>query len=552
MSVLGAIDIGTNSVRLVVVDIHADGTWTVLDNSREQVRLGEGEFVGGKQRLTDAAVARCAHVCARFADIAAGYGAKELIALATAATREADNQDDFVDRVAAASKGAVDVRVISGHEEARLIFLGVTSGIELPETEKALFMDIGGGSTELIVGDKYRYHFLDSLKMGAIRLTGEVVENPSKVISPSTWHKLQRTVRSIVEPASRRIKREKFGKMFGSSGTIMALADIASRRHKPEGATTLRNFELALGDVQQISQMLCKLPLDQRKKVPGLAPERADIIIAGAAIAQTVMETVGAHSIFISDRGLREGIVVDYILRDGSAAGISSDIDADLFRDASVRVRSARRLARRCQVDEAHAATVTKLALQLFSETKALGLHCLGDDERELLSYGALLHDCGFFVSHTGHHLHSYYLIRHSELLGFNDLEVEVIAQIALYHRKSLPKHKHESFEALPPKEQNIVRVLSCLLRVAEALDRSHLGLIQSARLLKTSKGEGLLLDMVVAPDADASLEYWAAEAQEEAFKKTFGVNLNVTHEVAFQPPVELFLPPPASAILLN
>ena len=264
--------------------------------------------------------------------------------------------------------------------------------------------------------------------------------------------------------------------------------------------------------------------------MPGLAPERADIIIAGAAIVQTVMETVGAKSIFISERGLREGIVVDYLLREAASRGADAlAADQSATRELSVRERSTGRLARRTQIDEEHARHVIALAQSMFDQTRDLGLHKLGPDARELLAYGALLHDSGFFVSHTGHHQHSYYLIRNSEMLGFNDTETEVIALISLYHRKSLPKQKkNAAYAALPPYEQEMVRVLSCLVRVAEALDRSHLGLVTGVTLTRPKKSGPVVMAMQFKPDADPALEIWAALAQQEPFKKTFLVDIEV------------------------
>jgi exopolyphosphatase/guanosine-5'-triphosphate,3'-diphosphate pyrophosphatase len=525
MTNLAAIDIGTNSVRLVVVQTHPDGTWTTLDSSREPVRLGDSEFSGGSHRIDSAALDRCARVIARFADIAKGFGVNEIVALATAAAREADNQDELIERVYAASSGAVNVRVIGGDEEARLIYLGVLTGVELLAGENALFMDIGGGSTELIIGDKLQhYTFIDSLKIGAIRLTAEMIPARAEPVSIGTWSTLRRYVRSIVEPAARGIRAVGFQRMIGSSGTVMALADIAARRKAGEAGgnapVTLRGYELSLSDVQQIAQNLCKLTLEQRRKVPGLQPERADIIVAGAAIVQTVMETVGAESIFISERGLREGIVADLIQREHLRLDVED----------SVRVRSTNRLARRTQVDLPHAEHIIKLSDQLFDETRKLDLHNFSDAERELLHYGALLHDCGFFVSHTLHQQHSYYLIRHSELLGFNDVEIEVIAQIALYHRKGLPKEKRESFASLPEHERQMVRVLSCLVRLAEAMDRSHLALVQSVKLSRDPRAKDVIrISPNFLPDSDPALELWAIQAQSDAFAKTFGITVDVS-----------------------
>jgi len=516
-------DIGTNSARLLVVEVHYDYTWTLIAQHKEVVRLGEGEFSSNPPRLTVAAMDRAALVCARFADIAKSYGVDEVVALATAATREADNQDDFVARIRRDTNGYLEVRVISGDEEARLIYLGVRSGIEQVPGQRALFMDIGGGSTELIVGDSANYYFLDSMKVGAIRMTSLFLEGKTGPIPPMIWATLQRHVRSTLAPAARAIEREGFGKMYGSSGTIISLAEIAARRAHPLGElpVSMRNYELSLTDLQSVTQMLCGMTLEERRRVPGISPERADIVVGGAAILQTVMEVVGASSIIVSDRGLREGIVVDQLLRDESA---KRHLESE-----SVRVRSTRRLARRTLVDTDHAAKVTKLALSIFDQTKLLGLHELDLEVRELLEYGALLHDCGFFISHTAHHIHSYYLIRHSELLGFNDVDVETIAQIALHHRKALPRRREAGFSALPEHNQEVVRVLSCCLRLAEALERSHMGIIQTVALAPESKTNRILLTLNSTAGSDASIELWAVQNQASAFEKTFHIPLDVT-----------------------
>ena len=520
---LAAMDIGTNSARLLVVEVHYDYTWTLIAQHKEVVRLGEGEFSSNPPRLTVAAMDRAALVCARFADIAKSYGVDEVVALATAATREADNQDDFVARIRRDTNGYLEVRVISGDEEARLIYLGVRSGIEQVPGQRALFMDIGGGSTELIVGDSANYYFLDSMKVGAIRMTSLFLEGKTGPIPPMIWATLQRHVRSTLAPAARAIEREGFGKMYGSSGTIISLAEIAARRAHPLGElpVSMRNYELSLTDLQSVTQMLCGMTLEERRRVPGISPERADIVVGGAAILQTVMEVVGASSIIVSDRGLREGIVVDQLLRDESA---KRHLESE-----SVRVRSTRRLARRTLVDTDHAAKVTKLALSIFDQTKLLGLHELDLEVRELLEYGALLHDCGFFISHTAHHIHSYYLIRHSELLGFNDVDVETIAQIALHHRKALPRRREAGFSALPEHNQEVVRVLSCCLRLAEALERSHMGIIQTVALAPESKSNRILLTLNSTAGSDASIELWAVQNQASAFEKTFHIPLDVT-----------------------
>jgi exopolyphosphatase/guanosine-5'-triphosphate,3'-diphosphate pyrophosphatase len=532
MKIFAAMDIGTNSVRLGVVQVQGDKTWTTLASQKQVVRLGEGEFAapdrkhakgddgdGGHHRLTEDAIARGALVCARFAEVARGYGAEEIVALATAAVREAENQDEFVQAVRDAAD--LDVRVISGQEEARLIYLGVFSGIELPAGRSALIMDIGGGSTELIVGDSQNYKFLDSLRMGAIRLTQEFLGNAAKPVTAAQWAAMTQHVRSALVPAVRAINREGFFAMYGSSGTAQNIAEIAA--HASEGLvpTSYRNHVLNLTDVQAITKRLGAMTLEQRRRVPGINPERADIILGGSAILQTTMEAVGADKILISDRALREGIIVDRLMRLEPSLPVNTDEP-----ETGARLRSIRQLMRATNVDEIHSAHIVHLALSLFDQWKALGLHDYGR-ARELLEYAALLHDCGFFISHTDHQKHSYYLIRNSELLGFNDREIEIIANIALYHRKSAPRRKHPQFARLDAKTQRVIRVLSCALRLAEALDRSHLMLVREVRCERRSKPD--LVHMTLCAVADAQLELWAAQAQSLVFQKTFDLPLEVS-----------------------
>lgn len=530
MKIFAAMDIGTNSVRLGVVQVQKDHTWTTLASQKQVVRLGEGEFAekkrrreddgGPHHRLTDDAIARGALVCARFAEVARGYGAEEIVALATAAVREAENQDEFVQAVREAAD--LDVRVISGQEEARLIYLGVVSGIELPAGQNALIMDIGGGSTELIVGDTQGYEFLDSLRMGAIRLTQEFLGAAVKPVTATQWAAMTRHVRSGLVPAARAIAQYGFGIMYGSSGTAQNLAEIAAHASGGAVPTSFRNYALALTEVQALTKRLCAMTLEQRRRIPGINPERADIILGGSAILQTTMETVGATEILISDRALREGIIVDRLTRPEDFSLPPAELGAG---EAGARLRSIGQLMRATNVDEAHAAHIVRLSLSLFDQWKALGLHDYGR-ARELLEYAALLHDCGFFVSHTDHQKHSYYLIRNSELLGFNDREIEIIANLALYHRKAAPRRKHPQFGGLDAKTQRVIRVLSCALRLAEALDRGHLMLVRDVHCERLTKPDRVR--MTLTTTADAQLELWAAQAQAPVFEKTFDLPLEV------------------------
>lgn len=528
--IFAAMDIGTNSIRLAVIEMQSKFSWTTLSMQKQVVRLGEGEFTAdsGKKDensdeivryLTDEAMDRAALVCARFADMARGFGAERIVALATAASREAANRDEFVRRVR--SVAGLDVRVISGQEEARLIYLGVSSAIDLKMGDKALFMDIGGGSTELIVGYQNTYSFLDSLRLGAIRLTAEFLKQPDKPVPPATWAEMQRHIKSVLAPAARAIRNIGFTTMYGSSGTAINMAEIAAHMSSGSPPQSFRNYVLPLTEVQAITKKLCALNIEQRRRVPGLNTERADIIIGGSAILQTVMEVVGASSLTISDRGLREGIIVDHLVRTNTSA---DDVSAAPLIGA--RRRSIQQLMKSTGVEEAHAAHIVRLSLMIFDEWKRLGLHGYSRS-RELLEYAGLLHDCGFFISHTNHQNHSYYLIRNSELLGFNDLEVEIVASLALYHRKAAPRKRHPNFARLDGKTQRVIRILSCALRLAEALDRGHLMLVTGVSFARTAKSDTVEMSVTCSPEAQ--LELWAAAGQSEAFQKTFGMNLSVS-----------------------
>jgi exopolyphosphatase/guanosine-5'-triphosphate,3'-diphosphate pyrophosphatase len=308
--------------------------------------------------------------------------------------------------------------------------------------------------------------------------------------------------------------------MYGSSGTAQNLAEIIANAKSQPVPTSFRNYSMDLVDVQAATRRLCSLSLEQRRRVPGINPERADIIIGGSAILQTVMETVGANTIHISDRGLREGILVDRLLRRSPGGAENSPIAA-----LGARHRSIYQLMKATNVDEVHARHIVDLSLSLFDQWKRIGLHDY-NSSRELLEYAALLHDCGFFISHTDHQLHSYYIIRHSELLGFNDREVEIIACLALYHRKGLPRPKQPVFAKLDNKTRRLVRVLSCALRFAEAMDRGHLGSVTRVRCERRTKPDGVVMTM--ESSGEAQLELWAIQGQSDAFKKTFDLPLEV------------------------
>jgi exopolyphosphatase/guanosine-5'-triphosphate,3'-diphosphate pyrophosphatase len=315
--------------------------------------------------------------------------------------------------------------------------------------------------------------------------------------------------------AMQQIKKYKLDVALGTSGTIENLADVALRAF--HSRSRQREDELKTSDLKREVDMLCTLPLEERKKVPGLGPERADIIIAGAAIVQTILEELELDEIrVVSERGVREGLLIDYLSRTEHA---------HLVREMSVRERSVLQLARACSFDEAHARNVVRLALELFDSAQEAELHSLGKSERELLQYTALLHDIGAFISYNNHHVHTYYLIRNAELLGFDQNEIAVMAAAAFFHRMGRPTQKRAEFAELDQRLRKPVQVMSTLLRLAESLDRSHSGVIAHARLRAEDKHSTVL---EIHAHQDCQLELWGIQERQKTVEKVLGRKLRV------------------------
>lgn len=505
--VVSFIDLGTNSVRLLVVRLNPNFSFTVISQEKEVIRLGENAFIDHSLRRE--AMDRAVHVCSRFADLSRTYGADEIIAIATSAARESSNQDVLVERMR--DEAGLELGIISGKEEARLIYQGVSSGIDLG-TRTALFVDIGGGSTEVIVGDQSGYSFLDSMKLGAIRMTAMFLPQGHRgPVEDSVYNKMKRHARSEMVHAVKAIaKGKRYDLAVGSSGTIMNLAETALRAYGGKAST------LKLAHLRKLTAMLRPMTLEQRKLVPGINPERADIILGGAAILETLMEELRVEEIAISDRGALNGLLVDYL------SGIEGYPHA---AGLSVRDTSVLQLGRSCNIDEDHAGTVGRLALELFDSAHAIGLHSLGRRERELLRYAAFLHDVGDFISFNNHHAHSYYIVRNADLLGFEGRELAIMANLVRYHRKRPPRHKDPTMAELDEKTQQKIVIMSTFLRLAETLDRSHTNLVASVQFRKGSKG-AIVLE--VTADSDISLEVWGVENNAKAFKLAFDRELKV------------------------
>jgi exopolyphosphatase / guanosine-5'-triphosphate,3'-diphosphate pyrophosphatase len=500
-------DFGTNSVRLLIVRLESNHSLTVLQKLKETVRLGEGEFRDGQ--LQPNAMSRATDAAIRFAQAARSAGADEIVAVGTAAVREANNAKAFLQRLKHAT--GIEVRVISGQEEARLIYLGVASGVDIGDRQ-ALFIDIGGGSTETAVGNQNEYFYLHSHKLGAIRLSSLFLSGSEGPVSDSTYGELRAYIQRSAAPTLRELADYTLDLGFGSSGTIESLAEVASRM---KGTSSDAGY-LTLGDLRAAIRHLRSLGLEARRQVPGLTPGRADIVIGGAAILDVFMDELGLQALRVSDRGLRDGLLVDYLQRHKQT---------DLFSELAPRERSVLQLGRSCRFNEQHARKVAELALALFDSAAECRLHKMGAWEREILEYAALLHHIGSFLTYSGYQKHSYYLISNADLLGFDQLETTLMALSVLHHRGSLPRKGSPELKALETGLQDTMRALSTFIRIAENLDRGQAGAVAGARLVPAGNGK---VDLEIDAIHDPYVELAGVENHREVFEKVFKVSLKV------------------------
>jgi exopolyphosphatase/guanosine-5'-triphosphate,3'-diphosphate pyrophosphatase len=502
--VVAFIDIGTNSIRLLVVRLNPNHSYTILTRQKQQVRLGEGEFED--EEILPEAAERAVVVCKTLTDLARTFNAEEFVAVATSAMREAGNQQEILHRLR--QEAHLDIRVISGQEEARLIYLGVSSGLHL-EGKTAFFIDIGGGSTEIAVGNERDYQFLASFRLGAIRLSNLYVPlTDTGPISDERYKKIQQHIKNSIIRSVKKIRKLSPDCAVASSGTAINLAEIAHKVLHPVGSSEL---VLTYRNLKKVIGMICSMPLEQRRKIPGMNPERADIIVPGAAILDTFMQELSLDSITITGRGLQDGLLTDYLSRMD---------EFPLSGELSPRQRSVLQLGRSCGINEAHARTVTALVLAMFDSAKELNLHPYGDAERELLEYATFLHDIGSFISYTNHQAHSYYMIKNSELPGFDQKEVTFMANLAKFHRKKSPRKKDPEIFELDPPEREALRMLATFIRLGESLDRSHAALIQQVRFTAPDENS---VHLEIVARGDCQLEMWGIESEKKAFEKVFG-----------------------------
>ena len=516
--IIAAIDIGTNSIHMVVVQIEPSlPSFTVIAKEKNTVRLGDRDPDTGE--LTKEAIERSLTTLRRCKELATSLEAEQIIAVATSATREASNGKDFLHQIE--SELGIVVDLISGMEEARRIYLGVLSGMDFNE-QPHVIIDIGGGSTEIILADIHEPRFLSSTKVGAVRLSKEFVTTDP--ISDSELKILRAYVRGMLErPVDdvwRNLQLNEVPRTIGTSGTIETIAEIHAKDTLSEVPDPLNGYEVKYKDIEKIVKRLAKMSYKERLEVSGLSDKRAEIIVPGAVILLEAMSMLKLDSVIICERALREGIIVDWMLSRGL-------ISSRLRYQNEVKSRNVIKIAQKYHVDLDYSRRVADFALSIFDQLKGQ-LHDWSEAERELLWSAAILHNSGVHVSHSSHHKHSYYLIRNAELLGFTELQLELIANIARYHRRSRPKKKHDAYNKLPSKHyQLIVRQLSAILRLAVALDRRNKGAIAAVKC-KYDSGDRTLFFQIIPKEIgdDCSLELWNLGYKKEVFEAEFDVEL--------------------------
>lgn len=514
---LAAIDIGTNSIHMIVVLVRPDLSFEVIDREKEMVRLGASGLDGGA--LTPGAMHAGLQVLSKFRRLAESHRVDEIVAAATSATREAENGGEFL--TAVADRTGIRPRVISGTEEARLIHLAAVYGVSVPG-DTAVVIDIGGGSVEVTRGTGTNVEAGRSFKLGVLRLTERFVK--SDPLSPRDERKLLKHIDAEIGPCLDEIAAAGFDRVIGTSGTILSLGAVAAAEQHRQVGAPLRSRRIAAKQLHRVRKELVSLDIEKRLRVPGLEPRRVDLAVAGAILLDAVIRRLGAEEITLCDLALREGLVLDYISRHRKEIA-----QADRYPD--VRRRSIIELAERCNYWPEHANQVARIAAALFDRTRAV--HGLTDREREWLEYAALLHDVGVHISYEGHHKHSYYLIKNGDLRGFEPDEIETMALVARYHRRATPKKAHGGYSDFGKRRRATIRTLAAILRLAESLDRSHSQTISGVEL--HDRGEDALLQ--VRTTGDAELELWAATRHRAPFERLIEKPLRI--EVSGQTHVE-------------
>mgnify|MGYP000212272885 CR=1 FL=1 len=497
---LAAIDIGTNSIRCIVVEVCGDADYRILDDEKAAVRLGAGLYTSGticSESWQAAGEALC-----RMRSIATGFGVRAVEAVATSAVRKADNGREFLDDMQ--ERGGFPIRLISGGEEAELAALSAWRHFDMAQTRHAL-LDIGGGSAEIVLATGDHIEEIYSLEAGAVFMTDRFLSR-----EPILKSDLKRLQKYLLKQSRRFIDQNGFHlqHLVGSGGTVTNIGR-AVMAQRGEAFGSVHGYDVLHSDIVHLLTMLSRMTPKERAAVPGINPERGDIILAGIAVVDGLMRGLGTNVLKVNERGIREGLIIRSLQKHDLVS------DAVLTPDWRSSVES---LARSCQANLNHARQVARLSLQLFDGLREQNI--LSDRDRILLEAAALLHDIGYFISYKSHHKHSYHLIRHARLDGFSSREKELVANVARYHRRSLPKKKHPNFNHFSAADRRLIELLGGILRLADGLDRCRNQRVADLRCHLDGDRFQLALR---ANSGDLAVEVDGAGRKSDLFEKAFG-----------------------------
>lgn len=505
---LAAIDIGTNSIHMVIVEVNTQSSFEVIEREKEMVKLGVGVFASN--HISDRAFKLGLETIARYVRLADRLEVDEIITAATSAIREAHNGEDFLNEVVAQT--GLYPRIISGKEEARLIFLAVRNSIAL-EQDKILVIDIGGGSTEAIVGDRSKIFFGDSMPLGVLRLLdmfedkGAVGKEGKKV--------LQAHIRFVGEQTFKQIHDLGFDRVIGTSGTIRTMGEAAHLAAGGEALQSVNAEAVKLKDLEELTQKLLDMKLKKRAEVEGVSEKRADAIHLGGVLLTQLLDMAGVEEITLCDASLREGMILDYLERHALEVAAVSE-------PSNLRHRKAAHLVYKYESDWEENRHIANLAGQIFDQTQQL--HQYGNFEREILEFAALLHDIGQFISFKKHHKNSRYILQRTDPRGFTDEEMLLIRHLVRYHCKSKPTKRHKKFKQLSKHHRQVVRLLAGILRIAVALNKTKNRRVR--RVTCQISDETLEINVLGADNLE--VEIWAASRCSEVLAEALQRQISI------------------------
>jgi exopolyphosphatase/guanosine-5'-triphosphate,3'-diphosphate pyrophosphatase len=529
---IAAIDVGTNSIRLIIAEVGPGGSYRILDDEKEITRLGRGLHETGD--MHPSAIEHSVLTIERMKGIAEGYSVREIRLVGTCAVRDSASGPAFIELIR--QRTGLVLKGISAEEEAMLSYRSAARAFDVHSMPAAV-VDVGGGSTQIVLsapssagagGEAGRasdqgltgvVERIFTLPLGAVRLTERF--GGSERVAGEGFRELRQALKTEFK---RRVSRPPFAPqiLIGTGGTLTSLAAICAHADLGPAAEglfsgTIQGYEVKLPRLRHVIENLRAMSLGERMEVPGLSADRADIIIAGLAIVERVMKRLGVNSLRVHEGGIRDGLILSMI----EELGLGGAGSPAARRDP---MRAVRRFARACGYEQAHCRQVTRLTLRLFDQfaSSATGNHrdLCTDRNRMLVEAAASLHDVGYLINYSGHHKHSYHLIIHADLPGFTTREIEVIAHVARYHRLAEPSKSHRTFARLSKDDRRLVRFLSAILRVADGLDRTHSQRINDVAL-EVNAG---IARLTVESETEPAVDIWGAQRKSGLFSRVLGL----------------------------